>query len=144
MKKARSRWEIGALCFELVLQAAFEHFRCNYGCFLMGSLAISHCTELLFCFTRHLFVFSSLIFNKLDWDAPERFCGLPWWSWGCERIKYKTKLLLFPFHTRAIHSTERGGHLSWSTSACREILVFELESNQKKQTKWRVSALSFS
>lgn len=47
-----------------------------------------------------------LIFHKSYQDAQERFCGLPCWSWGCERIKYKPKLLFFPFHTRAIRSTE--------------------------------------
>lgn len=60
------------------------------------------------CFIRWHFSFPFLlIFHKSCQDAQESFCGLPCGSWGCQRIKYKIKLLFFPFHTRAIHSTER-------------------------------------
>lgn len=109
MKVARRRREIDALCFALIYQTAHKHFKCNYLCFKMGLLGNFHCTELLICFIRGFFPFSflPLIFNKSCQDAQERLYGLPCWSRVCQRINYKTKLLFFPFHTRAIHCMER-------------------------------------
>lgn len=81
---------------------------CNHHASRWACLATSNAQSDLFVSLGDISPFPFLLIShKSCQDAQESFCGLPCGSRGCQRIKYKIKLLFFPFHTRAIHSTER-------------------------------------